>query len=260
VSELTRGTERVIAGDLDTRVEVVTGDEFEDLATSFNQMVGRVSGLLEELNDLNIGTIRALASAIDAKSQWTAGHSERVTRLTVKLGRELGLTEDELETLERGAILHDVGKIAVPQNVLDKDGPLDEAEWETMRSHAERGVQIVQHIPQYAALLPIIRQHHERWDGTGYPDGLRGDEIDPWARILAVADTFDAMTSDRPYRNGLPVATALDVIRKERGIGFEPRVVDAFLGLHVDQIDTAVVLPLERAAPRALAEEVRRMA
>ncbi len=262
VARLKEGTERVAQGDLASRVQVATGDEFEELADSFNDMVGRIGGLLEALDQLNIGTIRALASAIDAKSHWTSGHSERVTQLSVELGRELGLDAGELEVIERGAILHDVGKIAVPLAVLDKPGPLDDQEWQAMRAHTLHGVKIVEPITQYAPLLPIIEQHHERWDGTGYPHGLNREEIDFKARIVAVADTFDAMTSDRPYREGLPIEKALSIIETERGIGFDPRVVDAFLRIHASGIATPDVTPLNAHLNEdvALKREVRRMA
>ncbi len=262
VARLKEGTEHVSEGDLDFRVDVDTGDEFEELADSFNEMVERLGGLLDELDQLNVGTIRALASAIDAKSHWTAGHSDRVTRFSVELGQALGLDEEELEILERGAILHDVGKIAVPLSVLDKPGPLDDEEWESMRSHPVHGVRIVRSIPQYAPLLPIIGQHHERWDGSGYPDGLSGEDIDFKARIVAVADTFDAMTSDRPYRDGLPLAKALSIIEEERGSAFAPRIADAFLRLHEGKTPAgdAAVSRIDPAEASGHAEEVRKMA
>lgn len=185
--------------------------------------------LLRDLDDLNVGTLRALAGAIDAKSRWTAGHSNRVTRVGVEIGRELGLGPKEMEILERGSILHDVGKIAIPARILDKEGHLTADEWDIMRSHPWHGVRIVAPIGQYERMLPIIAQHHERWDGSGYPQGIVGEEIDPLARIAAVADVFDALTSDRPYRKGLDAAEVVDMIVASRGTDFEPRVVDAFL-------------------------------
>ena len=185
--------------------------------------------LLRDLDDLNVGTLRALAGAIDAKSRWTAGHSNRVTRVGLEIGRELGLDARELEILERGSILHDVGKIAIPARILDKEGELTDEEWEIMRSHPWHGVRIVAPIGQYERMLPIIAQHHERWDGSGYPQGIAGEEIDPLARIAAVADVFDALTSDRPYRKGLAVAEVVDMIIASSGVGFEPRAVDGFV-------------------------------
>lgn len=231
LARLRAGTERVAQGDLGGWVDVNTGDEFEELAGSFNHMVGRIRDLLGELDELNVGTIRALASAIDAKSRWTAGHSDRVTKVSVEIGRAMGLSGADLEALERGAILHDVGKIAVPLHVLDKDGPLDEGDWALMRAHPGHGVRIVRPITRYARLLPIIGQHHERVDGSGYPDGLKGEEIDIMARIVAIADAFDAMTSDRPYRAGMRVERALAIIREESGTMFDSEIASVFLRL-----------------------------
>lgn len=185
--------------------------------------------LLRDLDDLNVGTLRALAGAIDAKSHWTAGHSNRVTRVGLEIGRELGLDAQEMEVLERGSILHDVGKIAIPARILDKEGDLTDEEWDIMRSHPGHGVRIVAPIGQYERMLPIIAQHHERWDGSGYPEGIAGQGIDPLARITAVADVFDALTSDRPYRKGIDTAEVVDMIAASRGTGFDPRVVDAFV-------------------------------
>lgn len=185
--------------------------------------------LLRDLDKLNVGTLRALAGAIDAKSRWTAGHSNRVTRVGLEIGRELRLPPEEMEILERGSILHDVGKIAIPARILDKEGRLTADEWDVMRRHPWEGVRIVAPIPHYQPMLPIIAQHHERWDGTGYPQGLAGEEIDPLARIAAVADVFDALTSDRPYRRGLAPAEVVERIVASRGTAFDSSVVDAFI-------------------------------
>jgi putative nucleotidyltransferase with HDIG domain len=181
-----------------------------------------------QLHALSVGTLTAFARAIDANSPWTAGHSERVTRVALILGRELQLPEEELRTLERGGLLHDVGKIAVPAAILDKREKLDPQEWHVVKQHPVVGFEILEPIPAFASALPIVRSHHERMDGTGYPDGLRGDAI-PWlARVLAVADVFDALVSDRPYRPGLPVAEAARIITSSAGSHLDPRVVLAF--------------------------------
>jgi putative nucleotidyltransferase with HDIG domain len=191
------------------------------LALSHVQLVG-------QLHALSVGTLTAFARAIDANSPWTAGHSERVTRVAMTIGRELQLSDDELRTLERGGLLHDIGKIAVPAAILDKNDKLDAAEWRVMQQHPVVGYEILTPIPAFASALPIVRSHHERMDGTGYPDGLRGDQI-PWlARVLAVADVFDALVSDRPYRRGLPIAEASRIITSSAGSHLDPRVVLAF--------------------------------
>jgi putative nucleotidyltransferase with HDIG domain len=185
--------------------------------------------LIEELDQLNWGTLTALARAIDAKSPWTAGHSERVTELALKIGRGLGLTAHELEILHRGGLLHDIGKIGIPAAILDKSAKLTEEEFSLMREHPRKGARILEPIPAYAEVIPIVLQHHEWYDGTGYPDGLAGDAISLGGRIFAVADVFDALSSDRPYRAGLDRSRVMEMIAQGAGRQFDPKVVQAFL-------------------------------
>ncbi len=185
--------------------------------------------LLEQLDALSTGTLKAFASAIDANSRWTAGHSERVTQVAVLLGRELALPEAALLQLYRGSLLHDVGKIGVPPEVLNKAGALSPDELAMMHRHPVIGVEILSAIPAFRDLLPMVRSHHERLDGRGYPDGLTGEEIPFLARVVAVADAFDAMVSDRPYRTGLSLQEAVRRIASDRGTHFDPRVVDAMI-------------------------------
>ena len=187
--------------------------------------------LIEELDELSWGAITALARAVDAKSAWTAGHSERVTDLGLALGRELRLSEHELETLNRGGLLHDIGKIGVPGAVLDKKGSLTEAEFAMMRDHAEIGARILEPVAAFATSLPIVLHHHERWDGRGYPHGLSGEDIPFLARVLSVPDVYDALTSDRPYRAGFSSARTLAIIRNDAGTHFDPEVATAFLAM-----------------------------
>lgn len=184
--------------------------------------------LIDELDRMNLETISAFARAIDAKSPWTAGHSERVTAMALELGRELDLGEDELEVIHRGGLLHDVGKIGIPGSVLDKPGPLDEEEFRLMRSHPVIGAEIVGPITRFKRIVPIVRHHHERVDGKGYPDGLAGEAIDFLARIVAVADVYDALRSERPYRAAMKIEKVRSIIVGDRGTAFDPRVVDAF--------------------------------
>ena len=185
--------------------------------------------LVCRLDALSVGTLVAFARAIDANSPWTAGHSERVTRHAARIGRELRLSVTELETLECGGLLHDIGKIAVPAAILDKPGKLDPDEWEMMKRHPVAGFDILSPILAFADALPIVRSHHEKPDGSGYPDALRGEEIPFLARVLAVADVFDALVSERPYRKGLSVTEACDIIQAQSGSHFDPAVVRAFL-------------------------------
>ncbi len=183
---------------------------------------------IEALEQLDLGTLMALARAIDAKSKWTAGHSERVTNLALRMVRAMGLPAKDLEIMQRGGMLHDIGKIGTPPAVLDKLGRLDAKEMEIMRDHVKIGVRILEPIPCFREALPMVAQHHEWFDGSGYPAGLVGEEISLLARILAVADSYDAMVSDRPYRKGLPQPEVLEILRLRSGTQFDPMVVEVF--------------------------------
>lgn len=185
--------------------------------------------LVEELNQLNWGTLTALARAVDAKSSWTAGHSERVTRFALQIGRKIGLSPAEMARLNRGGLLHDIGKIGVPASILDKPGLLTEGEYRVIQEHPRLGVRILEPIKPFADVIDLVMHHHERFDGKGYPDGLAGGQIALEAKILAVADVYDALISDRPYRSGLGRERAVEIIREERGKQFDPDVVNAFL-------------------------------
>jgi putative nucleotidyltransferase with HDIG domain len=184
--------------------------------------------LVEELDQLNWGTLVALARTVDAKSPWTAGHSERVTNLSLKIGKVMGLPAEDLELLHRAGLLHDIGKIAVPGAILDKPGWLTDPEYACIKQHPEKGALILQPIPPYREVVPIVAQHHEWFDGKGYPRGLSGEAILLGARILAVADVFDALTSKRPYRSELSADLAMATIEKLAGRQFDPVVVRVF--------------------------------
>jgi HD-GYP domain-containing protein (c-di-GMP phosphodiesterase class II) len=200
--------------------------------------------LLHRLDALSSGTLRAFAQAIDANSHWTAGHSERVTHLAMALGRQLGLTPSELSILYRGGLMHDIGKIGIPPTLLDKASALTDTERATIERHPEIGERILKPIPAFTDALPIVRSHHERFDGTGYPDRLCRDDI-PWlARVLAVADVFDALVSDRPYREGLSIRAAIAMIEMNSGSHFDPRVVSALLSIDVQQTISTGPQPL----------------
>ena len=208
----------------------------EDLAQA-RQMADQVAvalsntRLIDELDALNVGALTALARTIDAKSPWTAGHSERVTNMTLKIARQMGLDEAELEVLNRGGLLHDIGKIGIPAEILDKPAALNKEEMQVMRDHVTVGARILEPIAAYADVIPIVLWHHERWDGTGYPDGIAGEEIDFHARLLAAADVYDALTSHRPYRSGMPDAEAVAWIAGQSGTHFDPEVVKAFMAV-----------------------------
>ncbi len=186
------------------------------------------AGLLEELAELNWGAITALARTVDAKSPWTAGHSERVTALALRIGREMGFRPNELDLLNRGGLLHDIGKIGVPGKILDKPGKLSPEEFAVIRDHPDKGVRILEPIPAFREIFPIVSQHHEKFDGKGYPRGLSGDQISLGARVLAVADVCDALAADRPYRPAFSMDIVCDMIEKDAGRHFDPVVVGAF--------------------------------
>jgi putative nucleotidyltransferase with HDIG domain len=173
-------------------------------------------------------TLEAFARAIDARDRYTAGHSERVTAYTLALARVCDLPDRELEILRRAGMLHDIGKVGVPDHVLLKPGALDPAERALMEAHVTIGFNMLVPLPFLEESLPSIRGHHERWDGRGYPDRLGGDEIHRHARLMAVADSYDAMTSARPYRNALPFEEAARRLRKDSGQQFDPAAVEAF--------------------------------
>jgi putative nucleotidyltransferase with HDIG domain len=185
--------------------------------------------LYGDVRSLSIAAIRSLATAIDARDPYTRGHSEDVTRLAVQLARELGWSGADLEMLEFAALLHDVGKIAVPDAILRKIEPLTSGEWNVIRLHPYYSAQIVKPIEPLQRIVPWVYHHQERWDGTGYPDGLKGEAIPLAARIIAVADAFNAMTTDRPYRQARSVAEALEEIDHCAGRQFDPLIAKAFL-------------------------------
>jgi response regulator RpfG family c-di-GMP phosphodiesterase len=188
----------------------------------------RVAEQAGQLEALLIDALRSLATAIETRDDYTGGHVERVARYATATGRELGLGRDELRSLWVGALLHDVGKIGVPDQVLKKPAPLTVKEYEEMKRHPEIGAGIMERSSFLRPGLPAVLHHQERFDGSGYPYGLRGDAISLQGRIVAVVDTYDAIVSSRPYRNGGTYEHAMEEIRKNAGSQFDPRVVEAF--------------------------------
>jgi putative nucleotidyltransferase with HDIG domain len=181
-------------------------------------------------------TLQALSNALDVRDSETEGHSRRVVEYMELIIAQLPVAPGHLATLRRGALLHDIGKIGVPDNVLRKPAALSEAEWVVMKRHPENGARIISQIPFLREVSRIVRHHHERWDGKGYPDGLAGDAIPLGARIFAVADSFDAMTSDRPYRQAMSVKDARVEVARCRSTQFDPDVVDAFIAVPVERL------------------------
>jgi putative nucleotidyltransferase with HDIG domain len=210
--------------------------EFADLAEDFNRMSGHVESYVRRLQqaaqanrDLFIGSLRAFVAAIDAKDPYTRGHSERVAAMSRMISRYLGLPEDQQHKIWIGALLHDVGKIGVEDGVLRKAGKLSEEEFEQMKMHTVIGAEILTAIEQLKDMIPAIRSHHEAWNGRGYPDGLKGEQIPLYARIVGVADTFDAITTNRPYQKAYSLQFAVETITRLTGSRFDAKIVTAFL-------------------------------
>jgi diguanylate cyclase (GGDEF)-like protein/putative nucleotidyltransferase with HDIG domain len=187
------------------------------------------------LVDESFEAIEALSAAVDAKDSNTQGHSEAVTAYAVALARRLGLSESELENVRAAALLHDIGKIGMPDAILKKPGALEQGEWEVVESHTEVGSHILEKIQQLKAIIPGVRHHHERFDGMGYPTGLQGAQIPLTARIIALADSFDAMVSDRSYRKAMSKQQAMEEIERCAGTQFDPQLVKLFIGVLDDQ-------------------------
>lgn len=183
----------------------------------------------DKLEELYISTLSALAGAIEARDPYLEGHSRSVMRHALSVGQQIGFYPKQLEALRRAALLHDVGKIGIPDAVLKKQGPLDQTEWNQMREHPEVGFRILSGLEYLGEALPGIRHHHERYDGQGYPSGLAGSDIPLIARILSVCDSFDAMTSDRTYRPAMSKERAVCELLEGGGTQFDPQVVDFFI-------------------------------
>jgi putative nucleotidyltransferase with HDIG domain len=206
-------------------------DDLEFLSTLASQAGIAIenAALYNDLVQVYFDTIRSLASALEAKDIYTHGHSRRVAKDAVRIARRLDLGKKDLEEIRHGALLHDIGKIGIRDSILFKAGPLDEEERRHIQSHPAVGANIMASFEVLQQVRDIIRYHHERWDGRGFPDGLRGEEIPLGARIVCIADSFDAMITSRPYREGMPIPKALEILRKERGGQFDAKLVDIFL-------------------------------
>jgi putative nucleotidyltransferase with HDIG domain len=192
--------------------------------------------------ELFLFAIEKLAQAVELRDAYTGEHSRRVTRFAVLLGRQLRLSAEDVELIRIGTPLHDIGKIGIEDTILRKPGPLTPAEFEVMKTHVTKGAEIIEKMPDLAAAVPIVRSHHERWDGGGYPDGLRGEDIPRLARVVAVANAFDAMAFDTPYRRGRAAEVAFAEIERQRGLQFDPDVATAFL-----QVREKVVAEMHRS-------------
>ncbi|PYS99006.1 MAG: hypothetical protein DMF63_13110 [Acidobacteria bacterium] len=247
--KLSAAASRVASGDFSTRVETRNMTEIGQLGESFNTMsdkieehIARLAKAAQENRELFVGTVKALAAAIDGKDKYTRGHSERVARISVAIGKQLGLSAEELETLRISALLHDVGKIAIDDSILKKPAALTNEEFEVMKTHPQRGYKIMSQIPAMKEFLPGMYMHHEMVNGQGYPQGLTDKQIPLQAKIVSVADTFDAMTIDRPYQKGMLLPEALERIKSFVGTRYDDSVVNALMrGCDAGEIGQGVV-------------------
>jgi len=267
LTDLIRAIERALAK---RRVELARQRYQQKLEAKVRDRTSELNSALHNIADTYEKTLLALVSALDAREHETSDHSLRVVQYTLAVSRQMGIGGKELDEIGRGALLHDIGKIGVPDAVLLKPGKLTPAEWEEMRKHPDIGFQMIKAIPFLSIPAEIVLSHQERWDGMGYPRKLKGEEIHIGARIFAVADTLDAMTSDRPYRKGTTFANAIAEITRCGGTQFDPAVVEAFLAVGEERLiaikqemvlrknspaDAARLVPTESATEAAGPEE-----
>jgi len=235
IQRLAEASRAFARGELGRRVEVSANNEIGELADTFNLMSTEIQGYIERLksaaeenHELFLGTIRVLATAIDEKDPYTRGHSERVNRLSLVIGKHLDLSEKEMRHLHIASLLHDVGKIGIDDRILRKPAALTDDEFEVMKQHPVRGANILSGVRALEEIIPGMKHHHERWSGGGYPDGLVGEQIPLAARIIQIADSYDAMTTNRPYQRAMRMEAAVARINELTGAICDPKVVAAF--------------------------------
>ncbi len=254
IKELSIGVDELKKGVAKGPLKIYSDDELGRLTVDFNEMLSTIATQQNKLNryshDLEeayISIVRVVAAAIDARDSYTHGHSARVSQLSLLIGRSIGLSPEELKDLEVACLFHDVGKIKTPDSILLKQGGLIQYEYEEMIHHVEYGVYILDKAPTLRRYIPAVRHHHERQDGKGYPDGLSGESIPIFAAIIAVADTFDAMTSDRPYRKAFSKEEALRELVRVAGTQLRPDLVSIFVRLMRNRTPEHVVSSFARA-------------
>lgn len=230
ISEMNAVTRMIATGEMETRVTHTGEDELGQLAASINHMAASIGRLFNEQEEAHVQMLQTLAKALEAKDRYTAKHSGRVAAYAVKLGCHIKLPDEQLLLLKQGALMHDLGKIGIADAILNKPDRLTNEEYEIMKQHPELTATIMRPLKRFKEFTEIAAWHHERWDGNGYPDGLKGEEIPLLARIVGIADTWDAMTGDRIYRKAIPIEKALDILEKEQHSGqWDPQLVEAFV-------------------------------
>ncbi len=231
IEQLVEGTRHLAADELDYTVQLKGHDEISELAGSFNKMAQSLCESRRRMNDYFYRAVQSLVRILEAKDQYTKGHSERVAEIAARMGDRLGLGATRVQMLKKTAELHDIGKLVIPETILNKPGKLTEEEWQIIRDHPVIGEEVLQPVLIDEELLDVVRGHHERYDGTGYPDRLKGEAIRLFSQIIAVADAYDAMTSPRAYRPAMTHDVAVVELKTHAGSQFSPRMVEVFLAL-----------------------------
>jgi putative nucleotidyltransferase with HDIG domain len=229
VKNLVEGTRKIASGNLSYKVEIKSKDEIGELAKAFNAMADNLSQSREKLHDYFYRVVQAMVRSLEAKDHYTRGHSDRVSGYAAKIAKAMGFPDEKVEMLKKAAQLHDIGKLGVHEDILNKKSALSDNERDLIRQHPAVGEEILKPIFLDEEMLAVIKSHHERFDGKGYPDGLKADQINIFAQIVSVADSYDAMTSSRSYRAALSEKEAIDRLRASRGTQFNPEVVEAFI-------------------------------
>jgi putative nucleotidyltransferase with HDIG domain len=231
INELVEGTYHIGEGDLRYRVRVRTKDEIGELGRSFNQMADSLFEVRKKLLDYFYRIAQSLVRILEAKDQYTRGHSERVADISEKIAVKMGISKDKIDLLKEAALLHDIGKIGIKESILNKEGKLTTEEWDTIQKHPIIGEDIIKPVSISEEMLAIVRGHHERYDGAGYPDKINGENINIFTAIVSVADAYDAMISPRAYRPALSREASIEQLQINRGSQFHPEVVDALIEL-----------------------------
>lgn len=229
LKKLLDGTRNISMGNLGYKVDIAGDDEISELAKSFNNMTLSLYESRKRIHNYFYSVIQSFARIVDARDKYTQGHSERVAEYSEKISRKMGLSQEEVELLKETALLHDIGKLGVQESILNKKEKLTEQDWEIIRKHPTIGEDILSPVLTQKEMLAAVRQHHERFDGKGYPNHISGKNIHIFAQILSVADAFDAMTSSRAYRPAFSKEKAIEELKKNSGTQFNPEIVDAFL-------------------------------
>jgi len=232
IRKISTVTSDISHGNFSARIGDLCCPELQHLGTSVDRMAENIEQLISEQETAYLQSLKSLMKALEAKDPYTAQHSARVAKFSVLLGKQIGLPPKELKLLEKGALMHDLGKIGVPDNVLNKPSALDDAEFQQVKSHPVTTAKIMKPLSRFKEFAQIAAWHHERWDGKGYPDGLQGEEIPILARIVCIADTWDAMTGDRIYRKGMSQEKAISIMENEKDSGqWDPYLLQEFISL-----------------------------